>query len=102
MIFEIQNEVSRIYFVELEQETHNPSKNLAYVIISDLFQDVVQIKNSCFWEMKVNCARAGLTYFLGNKVTPICPVLHTDYHYPVGFREPDCRDVRSIFITIFL
>ena len=70
MIFEIQNEVSRIYLVELEQETHIPSKNLAYVIISDLFQDVVQIKNSCFWEMKVNCARAGLTYFLGNKVTP--------------------------------
>ena len=38
--------------VELEQETHNPPENVAYVIISDLFQDIVQIKNSCFCKVK--------------------------------------------------
>ena len=40
-IFEIQKRVSLINFVELEQETHNPSKNVTYFIISDLFQDKV-------------------------------------------------------------
>ena len=35
-----------------KKETHNPSKNATYFIISDLFQDIVQIKNSCFWKMK--------------------------------------------------
>ena len=52
MIFEIQKRVSRVHFVELEQETHNPPENVAYVIISDLFQDIVQIKNSCFCKVK--------------------------------------------------
>ena len=52
MIFEIQNGVSRVHFVELEQETQNPPENVAYVIISDLFQDIVQIKNSCFCKVK--------------------------------------------------
>ena len=56
--------ISLIHFVEFKQETHNPSKNVAYFIISDLFQDIVQIKNSCFWEMKANCASAGLPSFL--------------------------------------
>ena len=32
---------SLIRFVELEQDTHNPSKNVTYFIISDLFQDIV-------------------------------------------------------------
>ena len=40
-IFEIQKKVSLINFVELEQETRNPSKNVTYFIISDLFQDKV-------------------------------------------------------------
>ena len=40
-IFEIQKRVSLINFVELEKETHNPSKNATYFIISDLFQDKV-------------------------------------------------------------
>ena len=52
MIFQIQNGVSRVHFVELEQETHNPPENVAYVIIFDLFQDIVQIKNSCFCKVK--------------------------------------------------
>ena len=55
-----------------------------------------------FLKMKANCPSAGLTYFLGDKVTPTFPVLHTDYHYPVGFREPDLRYIRSVIITIFL
>ena len=32
---------SLIHFVELEQGTHNPSKNVTYFMISDLFQDKV-------------------------------------------------------------
>ena len=68
-------------------------------IISDLFQDIVQIKNSCFWKMKANCASVGLTSFSADKVTPICLVLHTDN--PSGYRERGCRYMRSIFI-IFL
>ena len=52
MIFEIQNGVSRVHFVELEQETHNPSENVAYVIIYDLLEDIVLIKNSCFCKVK--------------------------------------------------
>ena len=65
-------------FVQLKQETHNPSKNAAYFIISDLFQDIVQITNSCFWKMKANCASAGLMSFLVDKVTAIYLALHTD------------------------
>ena len=48
--------VSLIHFTELEQETHNLSKNVAYFIISDIFQDTVFIKNTCFWKMKANFA----------------------------------------------
>ena len=44
------------HLVELEQETHNLSKNVPYFIISDIFQDTVLIKNSCFWKMKANFA----------------------------------------------
>ena len=40
-IFEIQKGVSLNHFFELEQETHNPSKNVANLIISDLFQGIV-------------------------------------------------------------
>ena len=78
-IFKTQKRVSFIHFVELKQETHNPSKNVAYFIISDLFQDIVQITNSCFWKMKVNCASAGPTSFLADKVTAIYMAIHTDY-----------------------
>ena len=88
------------HFVQLKQETRNPSKNVAYFIISDLFQDIVQIKNSCFWKMIANCASVGLTSFSSDKFTPICLVLHTDY--PPRYRERDCRYIRSIFIIIFL
>ena len=35
--------------------------------------------------MKVNCANAGLIFFLADKVTPTCLFLHTDYHYPYDF-----------------
>ena len=66
-------------------EYHNPLKNVAYFIISDLFQDIILIKTSCFWKMKVNCANAGLIFFLADKVTPTCLFLHTDYHYPYDF-----------------
>ena len=45
MIFEIQKLVSLNHFVELEQETPNPSihssENVAYFIITDLFQGIV-------------------------------------------------------------
>ena len=75
-IFKTQKRVSFIHFVQLKQETNNPSKNAAYFIVSDLFQDIVQITNSCFWKMKANCASAGLTSF---KVTAIYLALHTDY-----------------------
>ena len=77
-IFKTQKRVSFIHFVQLKQETHNPSKNAAYFIISDLFQDIVQITISCFWKMKANCASAGLMSFLVDKVTAIYLALHTD------------------------
>ena len=38
---------------------------MAYFIISDIFQDTVLIKNSCFWKMKANCASV---FFLADKV----------------------------------
>ena len=77
----IQNSkrVSFIHFVQLKQENNNPSKNVAYFIIYDLFQDMVQITNSCFWKMKANYASAGLTSFLADKVTARYLALHTDY-----------------------
>ena len=82
-IFQTQKRFSFIHFVKLKQETHNPSKNVAYFIISDLFQDIVHITNSFFWKMKANCASAGLTSFLADKVTAIYLAiylaLHTDY-----------------------
>ena len=53
-IIEIQKVVSFTNFVYLQQD---------YFIISDLFQDIVQIKNSCFWKIKVNCASARLMSF---------------------------------------
>ena len=53
-IIEIQKGVSFTNFVYLQQD---------YFIISDLFQDIVQIKNSCFWKIKVNCASARLMSF---------------------------------------
>ena len=62
------NTICLIHFVELKQETHNSSKNVAYLIISDFSQDIVQIKNSCFWKMKANCASAGLTSFFSRQV----------------------------------
>ena len=74
-----------MYFVELEQETHNPSNNVAFFIISDIFQDIALIKNSCFWEMKDNCASAGLVSFLADKITPTFLLPHNDYHYPQDF-----------------
>ena len=83
--FEIQKGVSLIHVVELEQETYNPSKNMAYFVISDIFQDIVLIKSSCFWKMKANLASAGLAFFLVDKVTPACVLLHTDYHYLQDF-----------------
>ena len=55
---------------------------MAYFIISDIFQDTVLIDNSCFWKMKANCASV---FFLADKVTPACLLLHTDYHYPQDF-----------------
>ena len=61
-----------------------PSKNLTYFMISDILQDKVLIKHSCFWKMKANYERAGLASFLVNKVTPTCQLLHTAYHYPQG------------------
>ena len=88
------------HFVQLKQQTRNPSKNVAYFTISDLFQDIVQITNSCFWKMIANCASVGLTSFSSDKFTPICMVLHTDY--PPRYRERDCWYIRSIFIIVFL
>ena len=93
--FRNSRRVCHIHFVQLKQETRNPSKNVAYFIISDLFQDIVQIKNSCFWKMIANCASVGLTSFSSDKFTPICLVLHTDY--PPRYRERDCQYIRSIF-----
>ena len=40
-IFEIQKGVSLIHLGELEQKTHNPLENVAYFVLSDLFQDIV-------------------------------------------------------------
>ena len=62
-IFEIQKGVSLIHLGELEQKTHNPLENVAYFVLSDLFQDIVLIKSSCFLKVKANCANAGLTFF---------------------------------------
>ena len=59
--------------------------HVAYFIISDIFQDIVLINNSCYWKMKDNCASAGLASFLADKVTPTFLLLHTDYHYPQDF-----------------
>ena len=61
------------------------SKNVAYYIILDIFQDIVLIKSSRFWKIKANCASAGQASFLADKVTPTCLVLHTDYLYPQDF-----------------
>ena len=47
---------------------------MAYFIISDIFQDTVLIKNSCFWKMKANSASV---FFLADEVTPACLLLHT-------------------------
>ena len=77
--------MSLFHFDELEQETYNPSQNVAYFIISDIFQDKVLIKNSCYWEMKDYCASAGLASFLADMVTQTFLLLHTDYHYPQDF-----------------
>ena len=78
---------------------------MAYFIISNIFQDTVLIKNSCFWKMKANCASTGLAFFLAVKVTPTCVLLHTDYHYPQDFvSETFVHKIRfyyHIFVRIF-
>ena len=43
-------------FRRIRTRDSQSSKNVAYFIISDIFQDTVLIKNSCFWKMKANCA----------------------------------------------
>ena len=83
-IFKTQKRASFIHFLQLKQETHNSSKNVAYFIISDLFQDIVQITNSCFWKMKANCASAGLTSFSADKVTAIPITLQGSVSGTVG------------------
>ena len=47
--------------------------------------------------MKVNCANAGLIFFLADKSTPTCLFLHTDYHYPYDFMSPECRYMRFLY-----
>ena len=94
--------MSLIHFDELEQETHNPSQNVAFFIISDIFQDKVLIKNSCYWEMKDNCASAGLASFLADMVTQTFFAPSHRLPLSAGFHERDFRYRRSIFITVFL
>ena len=81
------------------------SKNVAYYIILDIFQDIVLIKNSRFWKMKANCASEGKASFLADKVTPTCLVLHTEYLYPQDFvsRTFGTQDLvyYHIFVRIF-
>ena len=101
MIFEIREGVSFIHLVELEQETHNPSKNVTYFIISDLFQDKVWIKNSCFWKIKANCTSAGLTSFSADKVMTPFLVLHTDYHILWEFSFRQLSTLQSILLGVF-
>ena len=47
--------------------------------------------------MKVNCANAGLIFFLADESTPTCLFLHTDYHYPYDFMSPECRYMRFLY-----
>ena len=51
--------------------------------------------------MKVNCANAGLIFFLADKVTPTCLFLHTDYHYPYDFMSMNVGTYIYIHIAMF-
>ena len=81
-IFKTQKKSFLYSFRTIKTRDSQSIKERSYyllLIISDLFQDIVQITNSCFWKMKANCASAGLTSFLAGTVTAIYLALHTDY-----------------------